>query len=453
MRKIQKNQMLDYLNLLKEAHNEIKKNLEAQQIEIVLSLLAECQEGAIQLGQFIDNLEGEGTNTVAHLEKYCEILFREYEEIQGGFVCNPYKTFKYLEKQRIQIENSIRNDIKERKEIVFFPYKASMWDSLESVYLALKEDENCDVYCVPIPYFDKNSNGSLGMMHYEGAEYPKSIDVTDWRSYDVKERRPDIIYIHNPYDEYNRVTCVHEDYFAKNLKKYTEELIYIPYFVLNEVDPSNPSASAKLKDFCYLPGTYYADKVILQSENIRQIYINEYIKAVEAQGKTCDKKKLEEKFLGTGSPKISKVKSIKLENIEIPEKWMKIIEKPNGKRKKVILYNTSVVPITEYREQILKKLEDVLLIFKKEKEEVALLWRPHPLLESTIKAMFPYLWEEYKDIIEQYKAEGWGIYDDTADLNRAIAISDAYYGDKSSVVTLYQETGKPIMIQDVNVIV
>lgn len=35
----------------------------------------------------------------------------------------------------------------------FFPYKASMWDSLESVYLVAKEDSDCDVYCVPISYY------------------------------------------------------------------------------------------------------------------------------------------------------------------------------------------------------------------------------------------------------------------------------------------------------------
>jgi hypothetical protein len=51
----------------------------------------------------------------------------------------------------------------------------------------------------------------------------------------------------------------------------------------------------------------------------------------------------------------------------------------------------------------------------------------------------------------QYLAEGWGIYDDTADLDRAIAISDAYYGDGSSVVQLYQQTGKPVMIQNVEI--
>ena len=62
------------------------------------------------------------------------------------------------------------------------------------------------------------------------------------------------------------------------------------------------------------------------------------------------------------------------------------------------------------------------------------------------------LWLQYVQLEEQYKAEGWGIYDDSAELNRAIALCDAYYGDGSSLVQLCQKAGKPIMIQNVEII-
>ena len=82
-----------------------------------------------------------------------------------------------------------------------------------------------------------------------------------------------------------------------------------------------------------------------------------------------------------------------------------------------------------------------------------LLWRPHPLIQATIESMRPQLWTEYDRLVRKYREEGWGIYDDTADLDRAIEISDAYYGDgSSSVVQVYQQTGKPIMMQNVEII-
>ena len=73
-------------------------------------------------------------------------------------------------------------------------------------------------------------------------------------------------------------------------------------------------------------------------------------------------------------------------------------------------------------------------------------------MRETIESMRPQLLSEYDKIIEQYQSEGWGIYDNTPDVDRAIAISDAYYGTDSSVVNLYEATGKPIMIQNAEVL-
>ena len=60
-----------------------------------------------------------------------------------------------------------------------------------------------------------------------------------------------------------------------------------------------------------------------------------------------------------------------------------------------------------------------------------------------------YLGESIESILNQtfQDFELLLIYDDSSDLNRAITLSDAYYGDLSSVVHLYLKTGKPIMIQ------
>ena len=93
-------------------------------------------------------------------------------------------------------------------------------------------------------------------------------------------------------------------------------------------------------------------------------------------------------------------------------------------------------------------MEDVIKLFYKNRDEIALLWRPHPLLKSTIESMTPQLLESYVQLENKFREEGWGIYDDSSDLNRAIALSDAYYGDRSSVVQLCQKAGKPVMIQN-----
>lgn len=452
MRKAQKEQAENFIILLEQAHKEIKMSMEKGNLEPVLVTLADCQEGAIALGNLIETCEGEGFVTISYLEKYCETVYQIYQRLAGGESIDSGKADKLLQIDLTNAANSVKNDIKIRKEVVFFPYKASMWDSLESVYLAAKEDPDCDAYCIPIPYFDKNPDGSLGEMHYEGNEYPKNIEITDWQTYSFEERKPDSIYIHNPYDEWNHVTSVHPRFYASNLTKYTEELVYIPYFVLTEIEPTDRVSIEYMKHYCFLPGTVYADKVILQSENMRQIYINEYMKAAGQPDDQNLRKDLEKRFLGLGSPKFDKVLKTKKEDLEIPKDWLKIIEKPDGSWKKIVFYNTSINGLLHNDEKMLHKMRSVFEIFKDNKDNIALLWRPHPLIQTTISSMRPQLWEQYQEIVRQYKEEGWGIYDDSADLDRAVVLSDAYYGDWSSVVKLCQKVGMPVMIQNADIL-
>ena len=338
---------------------------------------------------------------------------------------------------------------------MFLPYKASMWDSLESIWKEADTDPACEAYVIPIPYFDKNPDGSFREEHYEGDQYPKNVPITRYDEYDLEAHHPDIIYIHNPYDECNHVTSVHPHFYARNLRNYTDKLVYIPYFVLEEIDPGNQAVIDGMKHFCFMPGTIYAHQVIVQSEDMRQIYINEYMKAAKEMGllgEHVDQKFLEKKFLGTGSPKIDKVLNTKREDLEIPEEWLRIMEKPDGSWKKVVFYNVGVSALLHDEYRMLEKMESVFNVCRRRKNEVTLLWRPHPLIQATIESMRPQLWEAYREIRDRYIAEGWGIYDDSADMDRAIVLSDAYYGvGSSSVVQVYQRTGKPVLIWDITI--
>ena len=318
MRKFQKQQLLDIIASLHMLHQESREKLSQRKYQEVLIALDDCQKAAIQMGGAIEQLEGMGTKAVTCLEEYCEELYQvslQLGEISQG------KFYKCLEELLGNAENEIEC-MAARKEVVFLPYKASMWDSLESVYLAAREDASCDAYVVPIPYYDKNPDGSFGKMHYEGNEYPDNIEITHYEAYNLEARHPDVIYIHNPYDNSNWVTCVPERYFSSNLRKYTEQLVYIPYFVLDEIEPYDESRIEGMRHFCFLPGVIYADKVIVQSENIRQIYINEFMKEARVRGlpgEYVDRKKLEEKILGLGSPKFDKVLNTKKADYGIPE--------------------------------------------------------------------------------------------------------------------------------------
>lgn len=441
---------LKTINLLSQAVEAVTRLVKVGNAQACLILLAECQDSAVALGNHIEKLYGLETKTVRALEQYCENLYQFSVAMED--VTGLEEALIALKKATELVHSTYEAEFPDKKEVVFLPYNASMWDSLESVWMAARDDEECDAYVVPIPYYSFDENHCVKEFHYEGDRYPDYVPITSYQEYDLELRHPDMIFIHNPYDECNAVTSVAPEYYAVKIKDYTEKLVYIPYYVLSEIEPDDEVAIENMKHFCYLPGTRYADQVIVQSENMREIYINEYLKAAKEAGEKITREELEKRILGLGSPKLDKVNTTKVEDLNIPDEWLKLIVKSDGSWKKIIFYNTSLTSFLKAGEQMLRKIQDVFRIFKENQEDVALLWRPHPLMQETVANSYPELWEQYQEMVQQYREEGWGIYDDSAELERAVGISDAYYGDSSSVVTLYQETGKPVMIQDVEII-
>ncbi|MCI9558349.1 MAG: hypothetical protein HFG52_03690 [Lachnospiraceae bacterium] len=424
-------QLFSMIDLMEKANKILEKNLFKNRFneQEIIGLLSDCQESAISVGNMIEALIGEGTETVAELERYCENLFQMSQSLN-----NPparREILGHLGKQIKKIRRFLGNDMPDKLEVVFLPYKTSMWDSLESIWIAAEEDAGADAYVIPIPYYDKNPDGTFRQEHYEGEEFPKYVDVTDYRDYDFELRQPDIVFIHNPYDGGNYVTSVAPFFYSKNLKQYTEKLVYVPYFVLD--------GDGIEESYVLTAGVLNADYVVVQTEKEKQDYIKHIKEAYP------DFSFNEDKFLPLGSPKFDKVCSMNREHENVPLEWR---EKAEGK--KVILYNTSVTSLLKSNEEYLAKMRRVFDLFK-EREDTILLWRPHPLMESTLASMRPNLYGEYMELKQQFVKEQYGIYDDSPDMYPAIGLSDAYYGDWSSLVWLYQKTGKMIMIQDVEV--
>jgi len=370
MRKFQQRLILDMLQTIKQTQSE--------------GQYTDCQAGSISVGEFIESIEGEGTQTVALLEEYCELLFK------AG---NGEVSEELLKESLFQIENSVNSELcPNRIEIAFLSYNASMSDSIESIYHAAKDDLDCDAYWIPIPFFERNPDGTFGEMHYEGSDcYGENIECTDWWDYDIEVRHPDVIFTFAPYDAGNYVTSVHPSFYCERLRGLTDLLIYIPYFV---------SGDSVAEHFCTVAGCMYAHKVIVQSEKICDIYIRVFKNTFGSRfGKP------EDKFIALGSPKFDAVVNGKREDYRLPDEWARIIGD-----KKVVLYNTSVGAILLDGEQYLKKLRNVLEVFR-ERDDVVLWWRPHPLTEATLKAMRPQLLNEYRSIVAEYKSGVSGIND------------------------------------------
>ncbi len=303
-----------------------------------------------------------------------------------------------------------------KKDIVFLPYKASMWDSLESVWRAADEDkEHCNAYVVPIPYADRGSDGNVSEWHCERDRFPLEVPTLNWQEVDLASWHPDAIFIHNPYDNQNIVTSVESRYYSFNLKPCTDCLVYIPYY----------ATAGGMADGQSMCSAYpHVDYIVIQSEKFRKFF---------------DASLPDEKFLPFGSPKFDKVIRLCQNPPEPPEEWK---EKLQGR--KVYFYNTSLNGFLDCVPLFLQKIQYVFDIFR-DRKDACLLWRPHPLLESTLKSMRSEYIPDFERIRDAYIAEGFGIYDITPDIEKTIALSDAYIGDGgTSVTSLFGMAGKPV---------
>lgn len=317
-------------------------------------------------------------------------------------------------------------------KVVFMPYKASMWDSLESIWMAADKDERCEALVVPITYYELDSNQNPVKKVNERDRFPEYVNTINDEEYDLENDLPDIIYIHNPYDNTNLVTRVDSRYYSWNLKKYCEKLVYVPYY--KWVDGLS---STVLK-----PAMYYADYTVQSSDDAVKRCIEaspEYAKELGLE--TVEIRNImENKLINLGSPKVDKV--ISLNSVKLPDEWKgKVI-----KSRVNVLYNTTLDEI--FKSKTFDKVKETLEFFKNNRDKSFVIWRPHPLLRQTLVSMLPNLVNEYDEIMSEFINSSYGVLDTNASMHYAIFWSDMYYGYKTSSMTeLYKYTGK-IVLED-----
>lgn len=387
---------------------EYVKKYSGQQI---YELLVELQSEALGLGNALE--EKGQTALVTKLEIYCEQIYECSLVVEDAEeILNRYQK---LQKLSANIEADIEA-IQVKVKIAFFPYKISMWDSLESIWEAAERDENCVCQVVPIPYYTKDDAGKIQNEYYEGEKFALSAPVTDYRTYFIEKEKPDIMYIHNPYDQYNKVTMVEPRFFSTELKKGGGILVYVPYYISGYCSKYEYMLNA-----CGNIGAVHSDFIIMQCENLKEAYAY------------CGFP--EKRLLVLGSPKIDAIHKIKYKEYGTVDKWKSAIE-----NRKVILLNTSISTCLqnhEWLDNIREFVEPVL-----QDDRLALIWRPHPLLLDAIQTLVKEE-KQYGTLLDRITNASNAIIDDSETAEAAIQVSDAMISDYSSLVMQYSFTGKP----------
>ena len=181
------------------------------------------------------------------------------------------KTSRQLKKLKLALKKEFK------KEVVFLTHRAKYFNSLRPLVDALLRTRDIECKIIPIPYYDRLGDGSFSEMHYEGEDFPKEYEIIDYRSYNFATELPDAIVINSPYDEYNQVYSVDPFFYSKNMKKFTNKLVYIPWFVTDEINPKDANDAKAFFNMNYyvnVPGIFHADLSIVQSKQMKKAYLD-----------------------------------------------------------------------------------------------------------------------------------------------------------------------------------
>ncbi|MCR5452661.1 MAG: LicD family protein, partial [Lachnospiraceae bacterium] len=412
-----KTSALDFTEVLFEAHDKVISAIVSGNKDQALDILAQAQDGAVRIGTLIEEEYGEGFVTVKYLEGYCETLFEVHSLVMSEGAENQTEIVKdKLDRSLAGVKISIESDLSnKKKEVVFMPYSHKLWPAMEKIWETANADPDTTAYVIPIPYYDRALNGEATALHFEPDKYPSYIKITDFNAYDFGARKPDTIYIQMAHDEYHPTVMTHPFFFSSHLREFTPNLVYIPPFMIDEIEEGDERGKQSLNYFVKKPGVVIADKTLVASQSIRESYIEALCEMAGEDSR------------GIWEKKIQVDSRLEYQNaslpVEIPEEWKDKILK-NNKKKKVILYRTSISDLFEKKEAVIEKMKNVFKIFKDNTEEVCLIWRPDSNVRNVLRQKYPKLWGEYRNILEEIKREDWAIVDESEEFGKALMISD-----------------------------
>ena len=439
-------EMKEYLADSVEIIHEILLNKDSGlSYEDIITYLSELQNNIVSFGTLTESIKGEDCNTVKLLEQYLEVIYKVAKYVQKfdeGINHEASAENKYAECDEgvkdtfVSISEAIDSEIVNRRSVLFLPVKAKHFGSMRTAYEMEAANPNTDVYVMPLPYYYKEYDGSFkDEMHIDTEEFIKAgIPVTDYSRFDLSLLCPEKIYINSAYDEYNMAVSVDTRFYARNVKKYTEKLIYIPYFKLMEFDRANYPCWYNMQYYCTVPGVVMADKVYVQSENTRKVYID----------------KLNE---WVGDEKYTEIWEQKIDVYDDGFEEHSEDELRDAGSKKTIVWFVSAGSLAEFGDRYIEKAYRNLDVFVLSKDKLKVLLISEPFLDEMIKTYSDELYKKWTGFIDEFNRSGIGeVVSQVEDQSvEALLNANAYYGDPSYICKDFILMKKPVMLQNVEV--
>lgn len=441
-----KNTVIECVSQLCDMTEQLVKFTADQEWDHVISLLPECQQLSVDMGSYIEEIKGEHMestkHTVSAIQSYCDALYENYQAIAEGNADGCLEKLAQIQSSFEQMKNVIKDYIIDRQEVLFLPIGPGEWKGFERIYRECIAAGDKDIYVLPLPLLFKDSLGRVKADSEEivaaakMGEYPESVELTSWVGYDVKIHHPETIYIQNPYDGTNPCLTVPGNYYAEIIRQYTDELVFVPGFKVDEFGENDYTDIYNMKHYVTAPGIIYADKVLVQSENMRKQYIR---KLTDFAGE--DTKYIWEERICL-NPYIDKEYGNDSSEENIDKNILK------SERKKSIFYCIGLNEMSEHRDGIIECIRDRFLIFKNNSDAIDVVVSLFPSDYDEWRRIDSELTDKLLELIDKYAENEWCKVHRGGRLeyDSIVKACDAYYGSASFLVPMFMHDKKPVMI-------
>ena len=303
--------ILESFNALENRWREVSKGGVSK--EGLKLLCQKSQEEALAIGNAIETRGS--LASVAILEEFCTTLFLFHEFLEDialeEYSSERKSDEKEMEEQRIvkqeEMLAQILKTLKEAKvqfsldwkvRVLFLAYSLDRFEkSLAEEFYCFQEEEQVEVFLLPVPYGLKNVRGELRDRVYEGELFQKKYPILDYESVNLQSLQADIIITPTAFDNVNPVFSLDPFYDTKNIKEFTPNLIYYPDFTMDRVREGEYKSVYNQRYYMPLPGIAHCDYSIFLKEDMAEGYLQYWKENIfsKEEAESCErllKKKL-----------------------------------------------------------------------------------------------------------------------------------------------------------------
>lgn len=311
------------------------------------------------------------------------------------------------------LEEIIRRHGSDRFRIAFCPYKAEMWDAMESIFDACIFEKNIiqKIYC--IPYAEVDNQNNVGIMHDESQKLKEIVSIEDVFIYNLDAFKPDYVVVHYPYDGYNKVTRIHKDFWSDRLKAKGYKIIYSPYGL--------PSGGISSCNLIMQPVLKNADLIVCDCPEEKSNIIKQWKDNANYNINP-------DKIFVSGSPKRDYLWSAS----------------ETGQTGTVLIAGSLIPLLNGIQQKQLTKLSEII------ERELAIghkvIYRYHPLSTSGIKSLCPIYYSQWLSFLgwcQTMTDEHDFSFDTQQRIQDTMNQCDYMYANDGSAVALWMGTKKP----------